>query len=269
MDIFLQIFFIILGIVIIPVGFLGGRWLWQKMAQSPLLTRVQKFIRPIGIIGTVAMFTSSIACLGAVMLLPCSTLFDLAKPLSMGGSFLLGYLVGYDVSIIKNQKFGNADQAPITLPEASNAFHIRWELVRQVFFHIFLVFSISYLVLAVFAAIRWDLFFDLLLVSVGGSLGYLFWEHLKNTGYLVGTFLKQLLILSLATTGFMAFFFWYSIYVTTCSCPPDPQILFIERNPQILFISLALFTECLGWFMLSLPITLRHLNTAPRLEVRK
>ncbi len=220
------------------------------MAQSPLLISLQKFILPVGIIGTVAMFGSTIACVGAIFVLSEATLQGFARPLSMGGAFLLAYLVGYDISILKKRAPVTTDFAHSSTQDFKIPFHIRWDLVKKVFTDVIVVFFLPYLILAALSVIRWDLFIDLLLIAVGGALGYLFWEHLKDTGMLVGPFLQQLVILSLITTGVMGFIYGYAIYVGVSPGVPDA--------PQILFFALALFMECMGWYMLSLLLNTRH-----------
>ncbi len=253
MDATLQIFFISLGIVVFPVGFFGGRWLWQKMAQSPLLSSMRKFIRSIGILGTVAMFLGTLACVGAVLVVSETTLQEYARPLSWGGAFLLAYLIGYDISILKKRAPNKTDAAVTRAQEFKLSFRIRWDLVKKVFAVVFLICFLPYLILVALSFIGWDLFVDVLLIAVGGSLGYIFWEHLKDTGMLTGSFLQQLLLLSLITTGVIGFIYGYAIYVGTSPGVPDA--------PEILFLSIAMFTECMAWYLLSLPLTLRHFKT--------
>ncbi len=250
MDPVLQILFIFLGTLVFPVGFFGGRWLWQKMAQSPLLSSMQNFIRPVGIVGTIAMFAGAITCVGAIFVLSEATLQGFARPLSMGGAFLLAYLVGYDISIMKKQTPQKAASVPESPQEFKRAFHVKWKLVMNVFEIVFLFSLLSYLIFYGLSLIPWYYFFDAILMAIGGSLGFLFWEHLKDTGMLTGTFLKQLLALSLITTGVMVFLYRYAIYVGVSPGVPDA--------PQILFLALALFMECMGWYMLSLLLNTKH-----------
>ncbi len=121
---------------------------------------------------------------------------------------------------------------------------------------VFVICFVPYLILAVFSILGWDLLLDVLLIAIGGSLGYIFWEHLKDTGMLTGSFLQQLL-LSLITTGVMGFIYGYALYVDASPGIPDA--------PQVLFLSLAMFTKCMGWYMLSLPVTLRYIATPTHL----
>jgi hypothetical protein len=81
---------------------------------------------------------------------------------------------------------------------------------------------------------------------VAFAMGFLVWEHLKETGILTGTFKRQLVILSLLTTVAIGYIAGYGIYVGSLATNPE--------SIQILLVSFMLFIECIAWYMLALCI---------------
>ncbi len=52
----MDLLIIILAVALALVGFRGGTWLWQKMAESPIWGQIRKCVKIISLGGTTGLF---------------------------------------------------------------------------------------------------------------------------------------------------------------------------------------------------------------------
>jgi hypothetical protein len=150
-------------------------------------------------------------------------------------------MLGYDASILRPEP--GEMEAPHGNEKSTLKFHIKWDLLKKELFLSIIAIAPA-VALLLFSSIDIQVFEMWVAGVVGFAMGFFFWEHLKETGILTGTFKRQLVILSLLTTVAIGYITGYGVYVGFSAGNPE--------SIQILLVSFMLFIECLAWYMLAL-----------------
>lgn len=188
---------VIMGIIIFSMilltvlGYIGGIWLWKELKSSDLFKSgvplPVKIISPLGFI-VLILFTVS----GFFLLYGDNA--SLIQAIVQQGTnlmiFIASYNVGYLISIWK---------PALSLENGvKHQFTIKWKLGFIVigFIMVFIVVMIISSVLFTGMILSREILYITLSV-IGTPVGWLFWEHLKETQILKGELLKNLKVLSI------------------------------------------------------------------------
>ncbi len=232
---------IILAHVLALVGLIGGLWLWQKMAETPIWEQIRKWMKIVGLCGTPALFAIVILLVWKMETQPPEFFRQCIPCINIVSCFLFFYILGYDTSILRSEPKEN--KLPNGNEKGTLKFHIKWDLLKKELFACIIAIAPA-VALLLFSSINIQVFGMWVAGVVAFAMGFLFWEHLKETGILTGTFKRQLVISSLLTTVAIGYIAGYGVYVGSSAANPE--------SIQILLVSFMLFIECLAWYMLAL-----------------
>lgn len=218
-------------------GIWGGIWLWKELANSDYFKKgVPIFAKIFGIVAVVIFFVFIgvgfyLCYFGDPALI--MSIVDMGTKLMF---FVAVYNVGYLISIWKPFESGNQEKTGFKIQKKKSLFTIiaisAWAGISVLLtFTLFMYMFSNYLTI-------------LLYLVVGGlalGLGWIFWEHLKETNMLSGDFLKMLKILSIVFEAPV-------ILLTVLGMISGVlQDIFLFRI--ILLIYLLLFTLMAGYFL--------------------
>ena len=182
----MDLLIIILAVTLALGGFMGGKWFWQKMPESPIWEQIRRYVKMLGIFGALGFF-------GFAIILVWNTEFFRQHVflINIGSCFLFFYMLGCDASILRPQP--EEMEAPHRKEKTTSKFHIKWDLLKKELFAciIAMVPAVGLLLLS-----RVNIYvFGMWIVGVVGfGMGFFFWEHLKETDILTSTF-KRLCLL--------------------------------------------------------------------------
>lgn len=237
----MELLIIILAVPIALVGLLGGLWLWQKMAESPIWEQIRKWMKIVGLCGTPALFAIVIFLVWMMKTKPPEFFRQFISPINIFSWFLYFYMLGYDASILRPEP--EEMKAPHGDEKSTLKFYIKWGLLKKALFACIIAIAPA-VTLLLFSSIDIQVFGMWVAGVVAFAMGFLFWEHLKETGILTGPFKRQLVFLSLLTTVAIGYITGYGVYVGSSAANPE--------SIQILLVSFILFIEGLAWYLLAL-----------------
>ena len=237
----IDLLIIILAVVLALGGFMGGTWFWQKMAESPMWEQMRKVVKIIGLGGASGLFAVVIFLVWKMETQPPEFFRQYISCINIGTWFLFSYLLGYDASILRPEP--EEMKAPHGNEKSTLKCHIKWDLLRKELFACIIAIAPA-VALLLFSRIDIQVFKMWVAGVVGFATGFFFWEHLKETGILTGTFKRWLVILSLLTTVFIGCIAGYGVYVDFSAGNPE--------SIRFLLVSVMLFIECMAWYMLAL-----------------
>ncbi|MHA1785212.1 MAG: hypothetical protein ACTSX4_01495 [Candidatus Helarchaeota archaeon] len=167
-------------------GILGGIWLWDELSSSNLFkSGIPIYVKIIGVISILIFFVF----IGAGFYLFYAGDEELLRLIVGQGTLLMTFAVFYNIGYlisIWNPIIKDENQ------EVSKGFKIKKKL-SLIVLGIMCIYVIS-----VFIIFQISLIFQYLaLGGIGFGLGWIFWEHLKETDVLSGSFHKLLKILSI------------------------------------------------------------------------
>jgi hypothetical protein len=237
----MDLLIIILAVPLALMGLLGGLWLWQKMAESPIWEQIRKWMKIVGLCGTPALFAIVIFLVWKMETKPPEFFRQFISPINILSWLLYFYILGYDASILRPEP--EEMKAPHGNEKSTLKFYIKWDLLKKELFGCIIAIAPA-VALLLFSNIDIQVFVMWVAGVVAFAMGFLFWEHLKETGILTGPFKRQLVILSLLTTVAIGYISGYGVYVGSSAANPE--------SIQILLVSFMLFIEGLAWYMLAL-----------------
>jgi hypothetical protein len=237
----MDLLIIILAVPLALMGLLGGLWLWQKMAESPIWEQIRKWVKIVGLCGTLASFAIVIFLVWMLETQPPEFFRHVIPPVNIVSWFLYFYMLGYDASILRPEP--EDMKAPHGDKKSTLKLHIKWGLLEKELFASIIAIAPA-VALLLFSRIGIQVFGMWVAGVLGFAMGFFFWEHLKETGILTGPFKRQLVILSFLTTVVSGCIAGYGVYVGFSAGNPE--------SIKILLVSFMLFIECLAWYMLAL-----------------
>ena len=237
----MDLLIIILAVALALIGFMGGRWLWQRMAESPIWEQIRKYAKIGGPFSASVSFAFVIFLVWKMETQPPEFFRQCISCINIGSWFLFFYMLGYDASILRpgpeEKKSFHRDE------ESKLRCHIKWDLFKGELFASIIAIAPA-VVLLILYRIDIQVFEMWVAGVVGFAMGFFFWEHLKETGILTGAFKHLLLFLSLLTTFVIGFIAGYGIYVDSSAGNPE--------SIRLLLVSIMLFIEGMAWYMLAL-----------------
>ncbi len=239
----MDLLIIILAVPLALMGLLGGLWLWQKMAESPIWAQIRKWMKIVGLCGTPALFAIVIFLVWMMKTKPPEFFRQFIFPINILSWLLYFYMLGYDASILRPEP--EEMKAPHKNEKNTLKFYIKWDLLKKELCGCIIAIAPA-VALLLFSGMDIHVFGMWVAGVVAFAMGFLFWEHLKETGILTGPFKRQLVILSLLTTVAIGYIAGYGVYIGSSAGNPE--------SIQILLVSFMLFIECLAWYMLALCI---------------
>ena len=234
---------IILAIALAIGGLMGGTWLWQKMAESPILVQIRRYVKIIGLCGAAVLFAIVIFLVWMMETEPPEFFRQFISSINILSWSLFFYMLGYDTSILRPEP--EEMKAPYGNEKITLKFQVKLDLLKNELFASIIAVAPA-VALLLFSNIDIQLFRMWVAGVVAFAIGFLLWEHLKETGILTGTFKRQLVILSLLTTVAIGYIAGCGVYLSFS--PGNPESI------QILLVSLMLFIECIAWYMIGLCI---------------
>jgi len=237
----MDLLIIILAVALAVVGFMGGTWFWQEIAESPIWKQVQIYVKIVGLCGATVSLAILIFLFWRMKTQPMEYFRQLISYINVGSWFLSFYMLGYDASIFHPEPEEN--KVLHGNEKSAVEFHIKWDLLRKELFASIAAIAPAAGLLLIHG-IDIQLFRMWVASVVGFAMGFFFWEHLKESGILKGTFKYQLILLSLLTTIAIGSIAGYGIYVDLSVANPE--------SIQTLLMSIMLFTECMAWYMVGL-----------------
>jgi hypothetical protein len=217
---------IIIPPVILAVGgFIGGMWLWQKMAESPIWEQIQKCVKIIGLGGTTGLFAIVIFLVWKMETQPPEFFRQCISRINIGSWFLFFYMLGYDASILRPQPEGM--KAARRNEKSRLKCHLKWDLLKKELLACIIAITPA-MALLLFSRIGIQAFEMWVAGVVGFAAGFFLWEHLKETGILTGAFRRWLVFLSLLTTIFIGYIAGYGVYIDfSAGNPKSIRILLV------------------------------------------
>ena len=237
----MDLLIIILAVPLALMGLLGGLWLWQKMAESPIWEQMRKYVKIVGLCGTPALFAIVIFLVWMMKTKPPEFFRQFISPINILSWLLFFYMLGYDASILRAEP--EEMKAPHGNEKSTLKFYIKWDLLKKELFACIIAIAPA-VALLLLSSIDIKVFGMWVAGVVAFAMGFLFWEHLKETGILIGPFKHQLAILSVVTTIAIGYIAGYGVYVDFSTGN--------SGSIRTLLLSLMLFIECLAWYMLGL-----------------
>ncbi len=239
----MDLLIIIVAVVLPLAGLMGGLWLWKKMAESPIWGQIRKFVKIVGVVSTPVLFAIVIFLVWMMKTQPPEDFRPYISCINIGCWFFFCYMLGYNASILlpesKEKKHPHGNE------KNTWKYHIKWDLLRAEL--ILGILAIAPAVALFLFSWREIQFFEMwVAVVVGFAVGFFFWEHLKETGILTGSFKRQLVILSLFTTVVILGIWFYGVYVDYSGGNPE--------SIQTLLVCIILFFACMAGYMLALCI---------------
>ena len=222
-------------------GLLGGLWLWQKMAESPIWEQIRKCMKIVGVGGTPVLCAIVIFLVWIMKTKPPAFFCQFICPINILSWLFYFYMLGYDASILRPEP--EEMKAPHENEKSTLKFYIKWVLLKKELFAC-IIATAPAVVLLLFSSIDIQVFGMWVAGVVSFAMGFFVWEHLKETGILTGTFKRQLAILSLLTTVAIGYIVGCGVYVGFSAWNPE--------SIQILLVSFMLFIECMAWYMIAL-----------------
>jgi hypothetical protein len=232
---------IILAIALALGGLMGGMWLWQKMAESPIWEQMRKYVKIVGLGGASGLFAIVIFLVWKMVTQPPEYFRQCISCINIGPWFLFFYMLGCDASILCPEP--EEMKAPHGNEKSTLKFHLKWDLLKKELLASIIAIAPA-VALLLFSKIGIQVFEMWVAGVVGFAMGFFFWEHLKETGILTGPFKRQLAILCLLTTVVIGCIAGYGVYVDFSAGNPE--------SIRTLLVSIMLFIECMAWYMLAL-----------------
>lgn len=236
----MDLLIIIIAVALALMGLLGGLWLWQKMAESPIWEQIRKWMKIVGLCVTPALFAIVIFLVWMIKTKPPEFFRQFISLINILSWLLYFYMLGYDASILRPEP--EEMKAPHGNEKSTLKFYIKWDLLKKELFAC--IIAIAAAALLLFSNLDIQVFGMWVVGVVVFAMGFLVWEHFKETGILTGTFKRQLVILSLLTTVAIGYIAGYGVYVSSSAANPE--------SIQILLVSFMLFVGCIAWYMLGL-----------------
>jgi hypothetical protein len=233
----MDLLIIILAIALALVGLLGGKWFWQKMAESPIWEQIRGLVKIVGVGGTPVLFAITIFLVCMILTHPPEFFRQYVFLINIGSWFLFFYMLGCDASILRPEP--GEIEVPHRNEKTMLKFHIKWDLLKKELFACIIAIAPAVgLLLLSWVSIY---VFGMWIVSVVGfGMGFFFWEHLKETEILTSTF-KRLFLLTTIAIGLLV---GYGLYVDFSAGKP--------KSIQILLVVFTLLIWGLAWYMLGL-----------------
>ncbi len=200
----LLIIFIIIGIytdiIFIPIaitlisltigGIIGGKWLWKKLASSDIFkSGVPIYIKIIGCIFLIGLIV--FVALGFIILFTgdATLIREIVQQSMMLLLFGTLYNAGYLLSIWKPTPIPN--DASLQTFKLQKKKIVLVGIITSVY--VLTCFLLAFVLTETLISIY---FLYLTFAGIGFSMGWIFWEHLKETRVLSGNFLTNLKLLS-------------------------------------------------------------------------
>ena len=202
-----------LTVVVSIGGYIGGIWLWEYLATSELIKGDMK--RTIKLVGTIALI-GFIAFISFNIYIAFYGDFAFLQMIVTNANYVLlfmfCYFVGYLLSIWHPSEPSESDTA------SESMFKLDWNAIKKVLKIAIPICAITTGIILVIGIIQGQIMEYLiycgiaLLLIFGFFLGYLVWEHLKESELITGEFQAQLKWISVAATivlgGLTAYGFW-------------------------------------------------------------
>jgi len=197
----------------------------------------------VGLCGTPALFAIVIFLVWMMETQPPEFFRQFISPINILSWFLCFYMLGYDASILRPEP--EEMKAPHGNGKSTLKFQIKWDLLKKELFASIIAIAPA-VALLLLSSIDIQVFGMWVAGVVAFAMGFLFWEHLKETGILTGPFKRQLGILSFLTTVAIGSIAGYGVYVGFSAGNPE--------SIRTLLLGIILFTESMAWYMLGLCI---------------
>jgi cytochrome bd-type quinol oxidase subunit 2 len=97
----MDLLIIILAVPLALMGLLGGLWLWQKMAESPIWEQIRKWMKIVGLCVTPALFAIVIFLVWMIKTKPPEFFRQFISLINISSWLLYFYMLGYDASILR------------------------------------------------------------------------------------------------------------------------------------------------------------------------
>jgi len=234
----MDLLIIIIAVALALMGLMGGMWLWQKMAESPIWGQIRKCVKIAGLGGALGFLAIVILLACKMETQPLEYFRQYISCINIGSWFIFFYMLGYDSSILLSES--EEMKPPHANQKSTLNCHIKMDLLKT---ELFLgIIAITAAVALLLIGLR---VFEMWVAGVlGFAMGFFFWEHLKETGILTGTFKRRLVFLSLLTTVVIGNIAGYGIYV-------DFSAGNLESIHNLL-VSIMLFSACMAGYMIAL-----------------
>ncbi|MCP4760766.1 MAG: hypothetical protein GY870_03225 [archaeon] len=172
-------------------GVIGGRWLWEQLASSDIFrSGIPIYVKSVGFVAIAIFLIFILEGFYIYLIEENAIIIQIVQSGTQLMYFVAVYNIGYLISIwnptVEEKKDGEIE------------FKLKKKLNLQVLscisIWILLSFIISIIITQNFTSI---LFLYLATGGAGMAIGWIVWEHLKETDMLSGEFLKTLKILSI------------------------------------------------------------------------
>jgi len=237
----MNLLIIIIAVALALGGFIGGTWLWEKMAESPIWGQIRKCVKIVGLGGALVFLAIVILLVCKMETQPPEYFRQYISCINIGSWFFFFYMLGYDASILlpKSKEM----KPPRGNEKGTLKCHIKWDLLKtELLLGIIAIAPAAALLLFSWKNIQ--LFEMWVAVVVGFAMGFFLWEHAKETGILTGPFKRWLVILSLLTTVVILAIWFYGVYVDSSGGNPE--------SIQTLLVCIMLFIVCMAGYMIAL-----------------
>ena len=232
---------IILAVALALGGLIGGIWFWQKMAESPIWEQWRKIVEIIGLGFASLLFALVVFLVCEMELQPPEILRKYFSYINIACCSIFSYLLGYDASILRPKP--EEMKAPLGNEKSTLKFHFKLDLLKKALFAIIILIAPE-VGLLLLSRISIYVFGMWVVGVVGFAMGFLVWEHLRETGSLTGTFKRWVVVLSLLTTVAIGCIAGYGVYVDSSAGNPE--------SIQIFLVTFMLLIWGLAWYMLAL-----------------
>ncbi len=185
---FLSIMYIMFLLTIF--GIWGGKWLWKQLASSEKFkSGVPIYIKIVGCLAIVIFMVFIISGINLFYNGEAS----LIREIIQHGTMLMVYITFYDIGYILSIWKPIDDEQKVE--QTKFIIKKRLSLIVSIFIAIYILISF-FVILFITGEFLSQLFQHVVMGGVGFALGWIFWEHLKETRMLSGKFLKDLKLMS-------------------------------------------------------------------------
>jgi hypothetical protein len=247
------IIFFIPFIVLTYYGIVGGRWLWKSLASSNIFQSKMSIItKLVGIISLGIFFVFIVVGIQIFIISDTASINFIVDNGTKMMFFATFYNIGYLISIRKPTKSITPDKPQENVSSnGNNRFKFKTKSIKKgllllgISIGLFGLVDLGLNILFLDNVILQESFNTIkiyfLLGSISIFLGWIFWEHLKESNMLVGAFYKMLWKLSIIFEIPVAALTFIGILMSTL------QIL--TMNPYILLGYLLLFQLMWAYFL--------------------
>ncbi|MBD3350799.1 MAG: hypothetical protein GF364_04855 [Candidatus Lokiarchaeota archaeon] len=183
------------------IGLIGGRWLWQRLSSSSIFVKgIPSYIKLIGIVAISIFF---------LILVIGFKFFFSENEIQIGNIvgtctrlmfFITAYNAGYLLSIWQEKSKEKAKNTLEYKNLSEKLFEFKIKKKPVITFILFIIIWIaasSFIIYLIYNNLENSIYFYTISAGVGFAIGWVFWEHLKQTKELFGSFLESLKLVSI------------------------------------------------------------------------